>query len=242
LHSDETLHPNPLWVDFPYSVDDGDGSLGLTVSRFFSVRLNAKHGRLFEPMGDFIEEPVMLPGLKLIQWHCDRRGDSIRLAVGQSTGDAVLDQLLMECFAGEDSPANTSAELPRRTEPLWLIASLRLQPEVLPGSRTFFYGLREYIGSCQIEWRLPTEQMIQAIKKQKVLFDELSWVVLQIIQNAGWLPYSERPKGWSLVACFTQSARRTIWIPTEAVECNTKNAKFFKFRFERRFSEDRVGW
>ncbi len=456
---------------------------------------------------------VILPGLKLIQWHCDRQGDSIRLAVGQPTGDAVLDQLLMECFAGESSPANTSAELPRLTKPRWLIASLRLQPEELPGSRTFFYplknrfylvveveidadesvrvvpsvfcyyqkrvgfrrftdesatifqpvhlldfflsyiealeakqsatqsgitavvseapkprvepvqtiaatqpvatpivqpepppvpedpyklaadaelkvqaaqqkevdalltllglrytfrhlypgdlergsewsrkvmgdrpategeyqraydalcqqaigfvrslqiksitlmefanyfdmyygmtqatcrdnqgdqpyeaafiaqvqefgerkdmnhaqanveqklrlivqsikrqcgplnyGLREYIGACQIEWRLPTDQMIQAIKKQKVLFDELSWGVLQIIQNAGWLPYSERPKGWSLVACFTQSARLTIRRPTEAVECNTENAEFFEFRFERRFSEDGVRW
>jgi hypothetical protein len=130
---------------------------------------------------DNVARRVMLPGLKLIPWYCDHRGDSIRLAVGQSTGDAVLNQLLMECFVGESSPANTSAELPRPTEPRWLIASLRLQPEVLPGSRTFFYGLREYIGSCQIEWQLPTEQMIQAIKKQKVLFDELSWGVLQII-------------------------------------------------------------
>jgi hypothetical protein len=78
---------------------------------------------------DDVARRVILPGLKLIQWHCDRQGDSIRLAVGQPTGDAVLDQLL--------------AELPRPTEPRWLIASLRLQPKALPRSRNFFYPAKD---------------------------------------------------------------------------------------------------
>jgi hypothetical protein len=104
------------------------------------------------------------------------------------------------------------------------------------------YGRREYIGSYQIERRLPTEEMIRAIRKKKVLFEELSWGVLQIYQNAGWLPRSEKSTGWSLVACFSQSAQRTIASPTEAVDCNTENAEFCELRFERRFSEGGVGW
>jgi hypothetical protein len=104
------------------------------------------------------------------------------------------------------------------------------------------YGRREYIGSYQIERRLPTEEMIRAIRKKKVLFEELSWGVLQMFQNAGWLPRSEKSTGWSLVACFSQSAQRTIASPTEAVECDSSNAEFFELRFERRFSEGGVGW
>jgi hypothetical protein len=104
------------------------------------------------------------------------------------------------------------------------------------------YGHREYIGACQIEPRLTMEEMIQAIQGQKVRFEERSWGVLQMYQNAGWLPHSEQSKGWSPVACFSQSAQRTIRSPTEAVKCNPEKAEFIEFQFERRFSEDGERW
>jgi hypothetical protein len=81
------------------------------------------------------------------------------------------------------------------------------------------------------------EPLIKAIQAQKVLFEEVSWGILQVFQNARRLPLSEKETGWSLVACFVRSARWTIRRPTQAVQCNSDHAEFLEFRFERRLSE-----
>jgi hypothetical protein len=104
------------------------------------------------------------------------------------------------------------------------------------------YGRREYIGFCEVDTRLPIEPLIKSIQAQTVLFEAVSWGILQVFQNAGRLPLSEQETGWSLVACFVRSARWTIRRPTQAVQCNSDNAEFLEFRFERRLSARSIWW
>jgi hypothetical protein len=76
-------------------------------------------------LNDFAQD-VVLFGLELLQQYFERKGDPVQLVIGQPTGNVVLDQLL--------------AELPRSTQPRWVIASLQMQCSTQSnlGSRTFF--------------------------------------------------------------------------------------------------------
>jgi hypothetical protein len=98
-------------------------------------------------------------------------------------------------------------------------------------------GCREWIGFGSLQTLEPVEQMIRAIQVQsaqrRVLFESLSWGVLQVYQNGGELLQPEQKLGRNLVVSYLLSARLTIEQPTEPVACDPSSIEFYEFRFER---------
>jgi hypothetical protein len=102
-------------------------------------------------------------------------------------------------------------------------------------------GGRDLLGFTEISTSLSIERMVNAIQGRSrqflVRFEELSWGVLQVFQNAGSMPPSERRLGRNLVLSFWRSARLTIERPTEAVVCCSVDAEYFEFRFVRQIED-----
>jgi hypothetical protein len=99
------------------------------------------------------------------------------------------------------------------------------------------FGRAPFIGVCEIN-HYPTMEPImgrvQDCAKEGVLrFERLSWGMLQVYQNAGLLPLSERYLGHTLVLRFWRSARLTIERPTRAGCCVREEQTYFEFEFER---------
>jgi hypothetical protein len=107
-------------------------------------------------------------------------------------------------------------------------------------------GRRDFLGFTDIPTSLSIEEMIDAIQGRSqqflVRFEELSWGVLQVCQNAGFMPPSQQKLGRHVVLSFWRSARLTIERPTEAVVCTPVDARFFEFRFVRQIVESGIAW
>jgi hypothetical protein len=107
-------------------------------------------------------------------------------------------------------------------------------------------GRRDLLGFTDVPTFLPIERRIAAIQGRSeqflVRFEELSWGVLQVYQNAGFMPPSEQKLGRHLVLSFWRSARLTIERPTEAVVCSSVDAEFLEFRFVRQVVERGSAW
>jgi hypothetical protein len=85
------------------------------------------------------------------------------------------------------------------------------------------FGRAPFIGVCEINHYPTMEPIIGRVQdcaKEGVLrFERLSWGMLQVYQNAGLLPLSERYLGHTLVLRFWRSARLTIERPIRAGWC-----------------------
>jgi hypothetical protein len=101
------------------------------------------------------------------------------------------------------------------------------------------FGTPEYVGSCRINVQgHSTKQMIAQIQGQAqqwlLLFDPLSWAVVQLYENAGCLPAQERHGRRTLVQNYLASLRQTVESPTEAVKVTKTESDDFCFCFRRR--------
>jgi hypothetical protein len=107
-------------------------------------------------------------------------------------------------------------------------------------------GCRDLLGFTEIPAFLSIEEMISWIQGRSqqflVRFEELSWGVLQVYQNAWFMPPSQQKLGRHVVLSFWRSARLTIEKPTEVVVCYSVDAEFFEFRFERQILEGGSSW
>jgi hypothetical protein len=107
-------------------------------------------------------------------------------------------------------------------------------------------GKRDWIGvgtmhSTEPVKRMP--EMIQTLNEQRrVLFDPLSWGILQVYQNAEQLPPVEQRLGRNLVLSYLISARLTIKKTTQAVECDPSNLDYYEFQFKRRIEDGSHAW
>ncbi len=107
-------------------------------------------------------------------------------------------------------------------------------------------GNRDWIGFGSMHSTEPVEQMprkIQTLNDQRrVLFETLSWGILQVYQNVDDLPPIEQKLGRNPVISYLISARLTIQKPTHAVESNTRNIEDYEFRFNRLIEDGSHSW
>jgi hypothetical protein len=103
-----------------------------------------------------------------------------------------------------------------------------------------------WIGFSNIQTSVPVEQMIRLIQSEndqrRVLFETLSWGVLQVYQNAEALPKPEQNLGRNLVLSYLISAKQTIQKPTHPVEYELSNVEYLEFRFKRLITEQERTW
>jgi hypothetical protein len=107
-------------------------------------------------------------------------------------------------------------------------------------------GKLNWIGSGKLQSFTSIEDTIQLIQdqneKRKVLFETLSWGVLQVYQNVDDLPKKEHKLGYNLVLSYLISAKQTIRTPTQPVEIDENSIEYYEFRFKRKIEDNHRTW
>jgi hypothetical protein len=107
-------------------------------------------------------------------------------------------------------------------------------------------GKLNWIGSGKIHSCTSIEHKIGFIQdqneKRKVLFEPLSWGVLQVYQNIDNLPEKEHKLGHNLVLSYLISAKQTIRNPTQPVEIDENSIEYDELRFKRKIEDKHRTW
>jgi hypothetical protein len=107
-------------------------------------------------------------------------------------------------------------------------------------------GKLNWIGSGTIQSCKSIKDKIELIQdqneKRKVLFESLSWGVLQVYQNADNLPEIEHKLGHNLVLSYLISAKQTVRTPTQPVEIDEDSIEHTEFRFKRKIEDKHRTW
>jgi hypothetical protein len=145
---------------------------------------------------------------------------------------------LVQSSGQPDNPAQITAEAMRQMR-LWFKRLARQFGQV----DTF--GVQEYIGFCDIYVHgHTTAQQITQIqncsKQQQLKFEQLSWGVLQLYENAGYAPQQELDTRRTLLHGYLYSLRLTVEQPTQTVERVVDTAKDYRFYFRRRLADGRL--
>jgi hypothetical protein len=151
--------------------------------------------------------------------------------------DAFINQV--HALSEPENPGQTKPTITRALRSLVHSISVKFGYPSEPGKLNWIGG--GAIHSCtSIEHKI--EFIQDQNEKRKVLFESLSWGVLQIYQNLDDLPEIEHKLGHNLVLSYLISAKQTIRAPTQPVEIDKDSIEHTEFRFKRKIEDKHRTW